>query len=62
MKEKERKCERCLWVDKCYDGVPCEYYTPLDDEGDYEDAVEEYEEDLEMRQRTYRNFLQEQSS
>jgi hypothetical protein len=59
---KAKSCKRCLWTYKCDDGVPCEDYTPLDDDGDYETAAEEYEEDLEMRQRAYRDFLQEQSS
>lgn len=62
MNAKAKSCEKCLWAYKCGDGEPCEDYTPLDDNGDYEMAAEEYEEDLNMRHELYKGLVREQDA
>lgn len=61
------RCAKCYWFDKCPlwqkkdvkdDIHRCKDYTPLDE---LEIAVEEYEEDLTMRDEIYQSIIDEQN-
>lgn len=57
-------CDNCFFFDNCSDrdkeNGRCEYYYPLMDSEDI--AVEEFENDLRMREEEYRKVVEEQQS
>lgn len=54
-----RKCEDCIWFEQCGQEEICECYTP---ESMEEDDINNYNEDLMMREDVYAEHLDEQNS
>lgn len=55
-----KSCENCYYADKCSEvGQPCEYYDPI--YGSKKILFHEYKKDLKIREKEYRNVVEEQS-
>ena len=58
----KKKCESCIWYDKCHEEEACEYYEPTSTEEQELAEKAEYEEDLRMRHELYQEQVEEQNT
>lgn len=57
MKTEIRKCDNCLWADKCSCDLACEYYEPAYQEEIDRLTEEDYEKDLKDRVTIYQEII-----
>lgn len=55
-----RKCENCIWFDRCREDEACDSYEPASLEGQEVIDRETYEEDLRTRHELYMEQVAEQ--
>lgn len=56
----DKKCENCIWFDKCHEGEACDDYEPSSIEEQEALDMEEYERDLSERHMVYMEQIKEQ--
>lgn len=59
---KNKKCENCIWFDKCGSETPCDDYYPVSEEEAAEMQLKEYRSDLLDRHEEYRGQVEEQDA
>ena len=57
-----KKCEKCIWFDKCANEVVCDDYCPAELNDEEVEQVAEYENDLRDRFQYYKELIEEQNS
>lgn len=57
-----RKCENCIWFDKCGGESPCDEYYPASEEEATELELKAYRKDLLDRHEEYRGQVEEQNA
>jgi hypothetical protein len=57
-----KNCDNCIWGDQCHQETPCEWFSPLSEEGEDELAEDEYAIDVCERYALYQKQIDEQDS
>lgn len=57
-----KKCENCIWFDRCHEDEVCDSYDPASLEELEAMDIEAYEKDLHMRHELYMERVEEQDS
>lgn len=57
-----KRCENCIWFDKCAQETACEDYDPISFDEAEGEQIAEYENDLRDRVEDYRELVDEQNS
>lgn len=57
-----RKCENCIWFDKCAQEIACDDYCPASYEEEEAELVSEYKNGLQRRHEYYKELVEEQNS
>lgn len=57
-----KKCENCIWCDRCHDSETCEYYESESFKEQEDADIEAYNADLRLRHEIYSAHIAEQNS